>query len=152
MSLFERRPGFYRAGMLSIAIPQGLITAWALIDPRSFHDDFPPGGSHWVDVLGPYNEHMMYDYGSFTLTGVVALLLASFWLERRAVQLALIAWGIGNTPHLVYHLTTLDVYGTGDDLANSFGLAAYVIVPALLLVGTRRNGPATVEATTSERG
>ncbi len=65
---------------------------WALLFPRAFYDDFPLPGSAWVSTLGPYNEHLIRDYGALNLAMAVLLLAAGILLERRLVQVALITW------------------------------------------------------------
>jgi hypothetical protein len=54
-------------------------------------------------------------------------------------------------PHLVYHATHLDVYGTGDQVTNMGLLVAAVLLPAVLVLGTARSTPA-VKAAGTARG
>ncbi len=50
-----------------IAIGYAGVGAWAALAPRSFYDDFPGGGRHWVAVDGPFNEHLVRDVGTLNL-------------------------------------------------------------------------------------
>ena len=137
----DRSPRTYRLGMLAIAAAQLLVTAWALVSPRGFHNGFPGAGRRWLPPLGPFNEHMVVDYGAFTLAGVAALVMGAVVLERRAVQVALVAWLAGAVPHLVYHALTAGRLEPADAAGNLVGLGLYVVLPLGLLLGTRRRLP-----------
>jgi hypothetical protein len=67
----------------------------------------------------------------------VLLALAWVWLDRRLVQAALISYAVAALPHLIYHLTALDGFSTGDAVAEIGGLALNVILPLGLLTVTR---------------
>ena len=115
---------------------------WATFAPRSFYDDYPSFGRHWVRVNGPYNEHFVRDFGALNLALAVVTIFALVTLARPlviAVAVAWLAWGI---PHLVYHLRHLDVYDTGDKVLNVSALAALpvlaIIVLALMLTSPAR--------------
>ena len=62
-----RHGGPLRAGLALMAatvLPTGL---WALASPRSFYDTFPFPGWRWVSTLGPFDEHLIRDYGAMNL-------------------------------------------------------------------------------------
>ena len=141
----------YRPGLLLVGIAQLTVSAQALLMPRSFRDDFPLGRG-WVETLSPaYDEHLIYDYGSFTLGAALGLVLAAVWLDRRVVQLAIISWLAGASIHFGYHLTTIDEYSTADNLGSLGALLLYVVVPAALLWKTRRDDGAHAESPGSSR-
>jgi hypothetical protein len=74
-----RRPGGklpLRVGMALLAVSPLGVGVWALFAPRSFFQDFPAAGRHWVSALGPYNEHLMRDVGALNLALLVLLPLA----------------------------------------------------------------------------
>jgi hypothetical protein len=50
-------------------------------------------------------------------------------------------------PHLLYHANHLDLYDTGDQVANLIALGATVVLPTMLLFGTGRatSNPASNE-------
>ena len=123
----------YRYGLLVVAFAQLGATAQALVAPRSFYEDFPFGRG-WVQAYPAYNDHLIYDYGAYTLGAVVALVIAAVWLDRRVVQLATASWLVSATIHLVNHLLTIDRYGTGDAIVNLAGLALFVVIPGGLLI------------------
>jgi hypothetical protein len=87
-----------------------------------------------VAADGPYNEHLVRDFGSLNL-GFAAVALVAFWRPVRelliAVALANIAFQV---PHLIYHLRHLDVYDTADKIANVVSLSAALVLPVILLV------------------
>jgi hypothetical protein len=130
----DRLPAMpYRYGLLVIAFAQLGPTLQALLAPKSFYEDFPLGRG-WVKAYPAYNDHLIYDYGAYTLGAVVALVLAAIWLDRRVVQLATVSWLVSATIHLVNHVVTVDRYSTGDAVANLSGLLLFVVIPGGLLI------------------
>ena len=126
----------YRYGLLVVAFGQLGATLQALVAPRSFYEDFPFGRG-WVEAYPSYNDHLIYDYGAYTLGAVVALVVAAIWLDRRVVQVVTISWLVSATIHFVNHVLTVDRYGTGDAIANLAGLFLFVAVPGALLIRSR---------------
>jgi hypothetical protein len=111
-----------------------LVGVWAALAPKSFYDDFPGGGHHWVSVNGPYNEHLVRDVGTLNLA-LAAIALAA--LVRPVLYLVQVLAGaalVNAAPHFLYHLFHLDVFSTTDKVAQTTSLAVTVIVPALLLL------------------
>ena len=115
---------------------------WATFAPRSFYDDYPGFGRHWVRVNGPYNEHFVRDFGALNLALAVVTIFALVTFARPLVIAVAVAWLAWDIPHLVYHLRHLDVYGTGDKVLNVSALAALpvlaIIVLALMLMSPAR--------------
>jgi hypothetical protein len=114
------------------------LGVWATIAPRSFYEDFPGGGRAWVSVDGPYNEHLIRDFGGLNLALAIVLLTAAVLggvVLMRVASAAALAFGL---PHLVYHLRHLDVYDTGDQIANSAALMLAIAGPLVALVMTLR--------------
>jgi hypothetical protein len=127
-----------RGGIAVLAVTPAWVGLWATASPRGFYDTFPGGGHHWVSTLGAYNEHLVRDVGALYLGFLVLLAFAWVWLERRLVQATLVAYAVAALPHLVFHLTTLDNFSTGDGVAEISGLALNVVLPLGLLPVTRR--------------
>jgi hypothetical protein len=140
----------YRWGLLVVAFGQLGATVQALVAPRSFYEDFPFGRG-WVQAYPAYNDHLIYDYGAYTLGAVVALVIAAIWLDRRVVQLATVSWLVSATIHLVNHVITVDRYGTGDAVANLTGLFLFVAIPGVLLVRSINESPAEDPGSTRAR-
>ena len=131
-----------RGGLAVLALTPALVGIWATVSPRGFYDDFPGGGHHWVSAVGPYDEHLVRDVGALYLGSLVLLAFAWTWLDRRLVQAALVSYAVAAVPHLVYHLTALDGFSTGDAVAEIGGLALNVVLPLGLLLLTRTKAAA----------
>ena len=129
-----------RAGIAVLALTPALVGLWATVAPRGFYDDFPGGGHSWVSAVGPYDEHLVRDVGALYLGSLVLLAFAYAWLDRRLVQAALVSYAVAALPHLVYHLTALDGFDTGDAVAEIAGLALNVVLPLGLLAMTTKGG------------
>ena len=126
-----------RAGLLALAVPQGIVGAWAMFAPGSFHVDFPLPGWRWISTLGHYNAHLSTDYGAASLGLVAVLFTAALSLERRLVRVALGAWLVWALPHMAYHLSTLERFGPIDKIANVATLTVNAVLPIMLLGMTR---------------
>jgi hypothetical protein len=137
----DERRRVLRAGIAVLAVTPALVGIWATAAPRSFYDDFPGLGQSWVALVGPYDEHLVRDVGALYLGSLVLLCLTWAWLDRRLVQAALISYVVAALPHLVYHLTALDGFRTGDAVAEIAGLALNVVLPLVLLgLSVERSG------------
>src|SRR3954452_21157003 len=79
-STTARRPSvrerWLRVVLALMVVSSAVVGFWAQLAPRSFYDDFPGGGQHWVSVDGPYNEHLVRDVGGLNLALPVAALVA----------------------------------------------------------------------------
>jgi hypothetical protein len=137
--------GLIRAGLVLLAIPSIVIAAWSLISPHGFYDNFPGAGRHWVSALPPYNEHLLRDFGAASLTIALVLLGAALFMERRLVQVAVVAFFLGTLPHFIYHLTTTDHYSTSDNIWSLGGFIVELAIAAgvwfLTVRRPRRHNP-----------
>jgi hypothetical protein len=127
-----------RGGLAVMAVTPAFVGGWATLSPRGFYDQFPGAGHHWVSAVGAYDEHLVRDVGALYLGALVLLGLAWAWLDRRLVQATLISYAVAATPHLIYHLTALRGFSTGDAVAEIGGLALNVALPLALLAGIAR--------------
>lgn len=114
-----------RAGLVFLAVSQGLAGAVQLLLPRPFYDHGP-----WVAMLPPYNEHLMRDVGAATLAYTFVLAVAAVTMERRLVRTALVANLLFTVPHFVFHATHLE----SDAVAQTVTFAVGVVIPAALLL------------------
>ncbi|MEA2458409.1 MAG: hypothetical protein QOC95_1381 [Thermoleophilaceae bacterium] len=128
-----------RGGLAVLAVTPLLIGAWATVSPHGFFSSFPGFGRHWVSMVSTYDEHLVRDVGALYLGLLVLLALAWWWLDRRLVQAALAACVVAATPHLIYHLTALDGFSTGDAVAEIAGLTLNVLLPLVLLAVSARS-------------
>jgi len=128
-----------RSGLLIVAATPLAGGLWALLFPRAFYYDFPLPGSGWVSTLGPYNEHLIRDYGALNLAMAVLLLAAVVLLERRLVQVALLSWLVFEVPHFIFHVGQTHHFSPGSNLAQLGGLAFLILLPlGLLYIGSQR--------------
>jgi len=123
-----------RAMLVALAVVGVVTGLWAAFAPRGFYDDFPGGGRSWVSADGPYNEHLVRDFGALNLALAAVTIVALVTLARPAVVAAALAWLVFGVPHLVYHARHLDVYDTGDKVGTMAALALGVALPLVVLV------------------
>lgn len=145
----DRAGRWTRVGFVLLAAGQGAAALWALGAPRSFFDDFPGGGRHWVAALPPFNEHLTIDYASGALALTILAVMAAVSLRRSVVTVTAIAWLAFGLPHFVYHLITWDRLPPADAVANALTLGSTVVIPLTILAGARgtsRAGAAAGEA------
>jgi hypothetical protein len=133
-----RRRLWIRVGLWALALGQGMPAIWALIAPRSWFDNFPGGGQHWVAALPPFNEHLATDYGAAFLAISVLAAIAAVLLDRRLVAVAMACWLVAAIPHFIYHLGTLHAYPGAEGVSSQASLALTVVVPLAILAGVRR--------------
>jgi hypothetical protein len=129
------RQAWIRIGLLFLAATTLNGSLWALPFPRSFYEDFPLPGRDWVSTLGPYDEHLVRDYGALNLA-LGILLVAAAILERRLTRVALVAWLGYAVPHFVYHTTLVEHFSPFDNLAQLGSLGLQVLLPLVLLLLT----------------
>ncbi|HUF99314.1 MAG TPA: hypothetical protein VMM60_14390 [Ilumatobacter sp.] len=126
-----------RIGLFVIAAASCVVGAWAQLFPRSFYDDFPGMGRTWVALDGPFNEHLVRDVGGLNLALAVVAgsgLLFRHPLLARVAGAAALVYGL---PHLLYHATHADTFGTGDAAAMLVSLTLNVIAATLTFAPAR---------------
>jgi len=112
---------------------------WALINPRSWYEDFPGFGHHWVvGQGGAYNEHLASDAGAgFLAVGIVLVVCAAIGAPL-AVRLAGLALLVHALPHFIFHLDNAPEHlGSGDKLAGTYGLLAQAVIGAVVLIAAQ---------------
>lgn len=106
---------------------------WQQLAPRSFYDHFPGFGLHWVDIDGPYNEHLLRDVGQGNIglgaLALTALLIGGVWLAR-ATGLSLV---VANVPHQVYHQAHLATLPSVSEQILQTCTLSFVSVTAIAL-------------------
>jgi hypothetical protein len=132
---------------LALLVAQGLVIgAWAAFSPRSFFDEFPGGGRAWVAADGPYNEHLVRDFGDLNLALAAVSLVALVTMGRIVALAAGVGWLVYQAPHLIYHLRHLDVYDATDQVLNVTSLVLALILPLAIVVLAPRLGRTTEPA------
>ena len=118
-----------------LAITAVQLGLWATIAPRSFYEDFPGGGRSWVAVDGPYNEHLVRDFGALNLAMAVVLIVALVHLTPVLVRTAAISSLLFAVPHFLHHARHLDVFtSSSDKVANMVLLGLAIGGPVVLLL------------------
>jgi hypothetical protein len=123
-----------RIGLLFLAVTSIGSGLWALLVPRSFYEDFPLPGWEWVSTLGPYNEHLVSDYGGMNLALGMLLVAAAVFLERRLLLVSLVAWLAYALPHFVFHLGQVHHFSPLDNLMQLGALGFVVLLPLVLFL------------------
>jgi len=117
----------------------GLVAAFA---PHAFYDDFP-FLRHWVDLLPPYNEHLVTDVGGLYLGFAVLFAWAALTMQPTLVRAACCAWLLTEALHLGFHATHLDNFDTADAIGQVASLA-FLLVPAAVALWAVQDETATL--------
>jgi hypothetical protein len=127
------RRAWIQAGLLFLAATTVNGSLWALPFPHSFYENFPLPGRDWVSALGPYNEHLVRDYGALNLALGILLVATAIFFERRLIRVALVAWLGYAVPHFAYHTMMTEHFSPFDNLAQLAALGLQVLLPLILL-------------------
>jgi hypothetical protein len=107
----------------------GLIAAFA---PHTFYADFP-FLTHWVELLPPYNEHLVTDVGGLYLGFAVVFAWATARLERTLTLATCSGFLTVAVLHLIFHASHLEGFGTVDGSAEIAALASLLLPPAVAI-------------------
>jgi hypothetical protein len=125
-----------RIALIVMAVSFGMVGVWAQFAPRSFYDDFPGGGRHWVSGDGPFNEHLVRDVGGLNLAVfviVVAALVIGSTVMARVAGIAALAYAL---PHAVYHSAHIGEFDERlDQVALAVSLWGLVVLAAIVAIG-----------------
>ncbi len=127
-----RSPGAARAALIVLLISGLAVGLPATFAPEAFYDDFP-FLRHWVDLLPPYNEHLVTDVGGLYLGFAVLFAWAARSPQPTLVRAACSAWLLAAAIHLFFHATHLENFGTGDAIAEIASLA-FLLAPPLVAI------------------
>ena len=130
-----RSPQAARGALLVLLVAALTIGLTAAVVPRTFYDDFPFVAS-WVELLPPYNEHLVTDVGGLYLGFAVMFAWAAWTLDRTLVQAVSVAWLLAAGIHLLFHAGHLDNFSTGDAIAEIASLALLLVPPPLAVWAT----------------
>jgi hypothetical protein len=127
-----------RVTLVCLALSTVVIGVQGTVAPRSFYDGFPFGRG-WVELLPPYNEHLIRDVGAFYLAFTILFAWAAVTLVRSLVVPLCVAWIVFSLVHGVFPALHLDGFSTGDAVAELVGLAAVLVLPVLAIWVVRRD-------------
>jgi hypothetical protein len=128
-----RRTQLLRVGLVLLGAPQLVIGVWARVAPRSWYDDFPGSGLHWISATGPFNRHLVEDYGSSLLAFAVLALWAAFRPNRSLVTMALVVWEVGAVPHFLAHISEHGTLSDADYWRVFLTVGFTAVFPLVLL-------------------
>ena len=128
--------GWLRGGLLLVAATTLGAGLWSLPFPRSFYGDFPFPGWDWISTLGPYNEHLVRDYGAMNLALGVLLVSAAISPERRLSRVALLTYLAFAIPHFAFHAAQTQHFSLFHNALQLGSLGLLVLLPGALLVLT----------------
>jgi hypothetical protein len=131
-----RRPRIARLALGLLFFSALLVGLTATAFPEAFYEDFP-FLSHWVDLLPPYNEHLVTDVGDLYLGFAVLFGWAAWTLEPVLTRAVCVAWLLTASLHLGFHATHLDNFGVADAVGELASLALLVGAPAVALWASR---------------
>ncbi|AIG74523.1 hypothetical protein [Amycolatopsis japonica] len=124
-----------------IELPVGL---WPLFSPEGFYRDFPGFRTGWVAMDGPFNEHLIQDFGGLNLA-LSAILIGAAVIGTTAVaRLAALATFCFGLPHFLYHLGHVSHFEPVDQVLIIVTTALGAVLPVVLaLIPSKRITPAT---------
>jgi hypothetical protein len=121
-----------RAGLWFLVFVEIAVGLVATLAPRAFYDYIP-----WVDLMPPYSEHLMRDYGAMNLSLALVFVVAVTTMERRMVRVALAAYLLFAIPHWIFHVTHLENFTTAAAVGQTTTLTL-ALLPIALLILTRQ--------------
>lgn len=130
-----RSPRVARGALVVLLVAALTIGLTATVLPRTFYDDFPFLAS-WVELLPPYNEHLVTDVGGLYLGFAVMFAWAAWALDRTLVQALSVAWLLSAAIHLFFHAGHLENFSTGDAVAEIASLTLLLVPAPLAVWGT----------------
>ncbi len=127
---------FCLAILAIVTLSVGLPAAFA---PESFYENYPFVLS-WVDLLPPYNEHLVTDVGGLYLGFGLLFVWALAKPSRQLILPLCVAWLVVAALHFAFHISHLEGFSTRDAVAQGIGLALVVLVPMvpIVILGRRR--------------
>jgi uncharacterized BrkB/YihY/UPF0761 family membrane protein len=127
-----RSPMAARVALAVLLLSAASIGLTATLAPHTFYNDFP-FLSHWVDLLPPYNEHLVTDVGGLYLGFAVLFAWAARTVQPTLVRATCCAWLLTEALHLGFHATHLDGFDTADAIGQLASLAFLLIPPVVAL-------------------
>jgi hypothetical protein len=134
-----RTAPYARVSLWCLAASSASTGLPAALAPRAFYDGFPLGRG-WVEMLPPYNQHLVTDAGGFYLAFALLFAWAAVSLQRPLVVPLCTAWSLAALLHFGYHVTHLDGWDARDAIAQTVALALLLALPVIAVAATPRAG------------
>lgn len=131
-----RNPSIARLALGLLFVSSLLIGLTATVFPRTFYEDFP-FVAHWVDLLPPYNEHLVTDVGGLYLGFAVLFAWAARTLEPTLTRAVCAGWLLTAGLHLIFHAGHLEGFSTADAVAELASLGLLVGAPIVAFWASR---------------
>jgi hypothetical protein len=131
-----RNPSIARFALGLLFVSALLIGLTATVFPRTFYEDFP-FVAHWVNLLPPYNEHLVTDVGGLYLGFAVLFAWAAWTLEGTLTRAACVGWLLTASLHLIFHAGHLEGFSTADAVGELASLSLLVGAPIAALWASR---------------
>ena len=116
-----------RVPMIILAVSGFSVGLWIQLTPQGFYDEFPGAGHRWVASFGPFNEHLLRDFGAMNLALAALALVAAVRLDRSLVLAASGTWFLFGVQHLAFHLFHVDMLDGIDRIASPAALVVVVV-------------------------
>ncbi|HET6708138.1 hypothetical protein [Amycolatopsis sp.] len=128
-----------RALLVVFGLVEAVVGIWPLVSPTGFYQDFPGFRTGWVSMDGPFNEHLLRDFGGLNL-GLAALLIGAAVIGTTAVaRLAAVSALLFGVPHFLYHVGHVAHFEPVDQVLINGTTGLGVLLPlAILLIPARR--------------
>jgi len=128
----------HRIALLISILLAVYVGVWAFALPTSFYASFPGFGLHWVDIDGPFNEHLVRDVGAMYLAVAAASIVGLVRFVAASAPVLGAAWTVFGALHFGYHAAHLDEMSVGDAIGNVVTLGLSLLLGVVLLVPERR--------------
>ena len=127
-----RNPSIARFALGLLFASSLLIGVTATVFPQTFYEDFPFVAS-WVNLLPPYNEHLVTDVGGLYLGFAVLFAWAARTLERTLIRAVCVGWILAASLHLIFHAGHLEGFSAADAVGELATLSLLVGAPLVAL-------------------
>ncbi len=145
----QELPRWVRVGsIVTIAVPQLVTGAWAVLAPHHWFDHFPGIGPMLVAAEPPFNAHLASDAGAGFLAAGVAVAVAATLGRRLLLLFALGIYAVGGVPHVLYHAMNLapDLSDV-ENIVSVLTLASGLVAAGVLAWGALQTRTASAHAT-----
>jgi len=131
------RPTLVRPALAFLFVSTAFTGLSAALVPHGFYADFP-FVTHWVNLLPPYNEHLVTDVGELYLGFAVLFGWATWTLQPALIRPLCTAWLLPSVLHLGFHAAHLGNFDTADATGEIVALAL-TVVPAIIVLWASRD-------------